>query len=221
MTKNPDTPEFGGGIFSIRDISVLLHKSPQTVNRWLNEFWGGNFGEEFGHYYFGEPGSRAVNFYTLIEFLTFARLRANFSPQKIKKFHVEISTVLKTKHPFAHTKLKTDSKHVWFEAFDELIKLDGKKQLSLSEILGPLLTKIEFDDNRIAKRYFPLGKERNIVIDPNHQFGAPTIKGTNITTDTIYGLYKINEPKKAIMNEYNLTLEQVEDVIEFCENKAA
>lgn len=221
-TYNNDIAQFGSGIFSVKDISILISKPTATVNRWLKEFWDKKFSTQFGKYYFGEKGSRAVNFFTLIEFITFSKLRENgISAQKIQKFHNELSKALNTKYPFAETKLLTDKKDVWFEHLDNLVKIDGKKQFAFSKIIEPYLSKIEFDENSVARRFYPDGKSSSVVIDPKHQFGEPTIKGTNIKADIIFRLYKIGESKEAICKQYNLSSKEVEDSIRFCKKIAA
>lgn len=221
MIKNKKTYlKIGEGIFLIKDISDITGLKYQTVRRWLFEFWNNRFGKEFGEYSYGDSRNKAINFNTLIEFIVFAKLREEgMSAQKIQKHHVALSKELKTPFPFAKSKIHTDGKDLWYELENELSKLNGKKQLSIKKILAPFLKNIEFDEHQIAKRYFPLGKKHKVVVDPKHQFGQPTILGTNIKTDVIYSLYKSKESKKNICELYNLQIKQVNDVISYYENR--
>lgn len=222
MTYKADIPKLGKGIFLVSDIAKIAELPSTKVNRWLTEFWNKKFGENYGSYSFGSSFERAVNFSTLIEFIAFAQLRENgISAQTIQKFHAHLSQTLNTKYPFAETKLLTDKKDLWYGKHNELVKWDNKEQLSLKAILEPLLLKIEFDSASIATRYFPLGKDHEIVIDPQFQFGEPTIAGTSIKAETIYQLYKSEESKEAICEEYDLTLKQVNDAITYFQNQAA
>lgn len=210
-------PKIGEGIFLVRDIAKILNLPTSKIRRWLNEFWNKRFSNSTYNYSFGDKGNEAVNFYTLIEFITFSALRNNnISAQHIQKFHQYLTTKLKTPFPFATTKISTDQVSVYYETFNEYVKYDGKNQISLKKILEPFLLKIDFNQENIAERYFPLGKDHSIVIDPKHQFGQPTIFGTNIKVDTIYSLYKAEESKKTISFLYNLTFSQIDDVIAFC-----
>jgi uncharacterized protein (DUF433 family) len=217
MSKTKETyPKIGEGIFLIKDVSDITGEPYQRVRRWLLEFWDNRFGKSFGEYSYGDSKNKAINFNTLIEFIVFAKLRKEgISAQKIQKHHTALSKELKTPFPFAKSKIQTDGKDVWHEIENELSKLDGKRQLSFKKILAPFLKNIEFDENQIAKRYFPLGKKHKVVVDPNHQFGQPTILGTNIKTDVIYSLYKSKESKKNICELYNLQLKQVNDAISY------
>lgn len=224
MKKDNETyPKIGEGVFLIKDICNITGLSYHKVRHWLLEFWDNRFSTIYGDQYsYGDNNARAINFNTLIEFIVFAKLRKEgISAQKIQKYHLALSKELKTPFPFAKSKIQTDGKEVWHEVFDELSKIDGKRQLSIKKILLPFLKNIEFDENKIAKRYFPLGKNHKVVIDPRHQFGQPTILGTNIKAYVIYSLYKSKEPKKSICSLYNIKLKQVNDAIAYFEKLAA
>ncbi|HXP50824.1 MAG TPA: DUF433 domain-containing protein [Bacteroidia bacterium] len=206
-------PQIGGGIYLITDVCEILRLPYQKVRYWLNEFWDNGFGINHGGYSFGEKGNKAVNFHTLIEFYTFYKLREQgVSSQKIRKAHNMIAKDLKVQYPFASA-VYTDGIDMWYNYLEECIKLDGKKQIALKKVLAPYLKKIEFGEDHIAIKYFPIGKNRNVVVDPHHQFGAPTIVGTNIKTETIIQLKKGGESKESICLLYNLNLHQVNDAI--------
>lgn len=220
MTDNK--ARLGEGVFLVADVAKILELPLPKVRFWLLEFWNKKFGSEHGKYSFGEDKNRAVNFLTLIEFIAFAKLREQgISAQRIQKFHKHLSGILDTKYPFAETKLLTDKKDLWYERYDEIVRHDGKSQMTLKKIVEPYLRKIEFDKNRIARRYFPLGKAKNVVIDPEHQFGQATIVGTNIKVKTIYALYEGDESIENICELYNLKEKQVTDAITYCEKLAA
>ena len=220
MTDNK--ARLGEGVFLVADVAKILELPLPKVRFWLLEFWNKKFGSEHGKYSFGEDKNRAVNFLTLIEFIAFAKLREQgISAQRIQKFHKHLSGILDTKYPFAETKLLTDKKDLWNERYDEIVRHDGKSQMTLKKIVEPYLRKIEFDKNRIARRYFPLGKAKNVVIDPEHQFGQATIVGTNIKVKTIYALYEGDESIENICELYNLKEKQVTDAITYCEKLAA
>ena len=77
-----------------------------------------------------------------------------------------------------------------------------------------------FDKNELAEKFYPLGKTKQVVIDPKHQFGQPTIKGTNIFPKTIFNLYQSKESKKFIAQSYEISIQEVNDAIEYCKTVA-
>lgn len=219
IKENINYPKIGEGVFLIRDVAEILLLPYSKVRHWLVEFWEGRFSKDY-RYSLGSNDNRTVNFYTLIEFYTFYKLREKgISSQKIQRYHNQLSKELNTQYPFART-IHTDGQSVWYDALDELIKVDGKQQLDLKHILQPFLHKIQFDSNGLAERYFPLDDSKNIVIDPHHQFGSPTITGTNIRALIIKDFYKSGESVENICNLYNLTEKQVLDAIHYY-NRAA
>jgi uncharacterized protein (DUF433 family) len=219
-THNNTTPVIGGGIFLAKDVSKILNLPYSKVRHWLFELWDKRFADNW-NYSFGEDGNKAIDFHTLIEFYIFYQLReSGVSSQQIQKVHKELAKDFDTKYPFAHAKFRTDGKGVWYEKFGVLVKANGKKQIDLKQIIQPFLTNIEFGKNNIAERYFPLTKSKSVVIDPKHQFGQPTISGTNIKTQSIFSLYKGGESKSTISDLYNISLKKVSDAIEFHKNAA-
>ncbi len=214
----------GEGIYSVKDVSQILFLPYHKVNYWLNVFWDNKFiNNNFKSYSFGSKQNRAVNFYTLIEFYTFYKLRqAGLSARKIQDAHEVISKELKTPYPFA-TQIRTDGRCVWYEhpIFQDIIKADGKSQITIKDILLPYLKKIDFGDDGIAKQFFPIGKNHDIVVNPKNQFGQPIIKGTNIKTHIINGFLESGDSIESISELYNISTSQIKDVREFYKVKKA
>jgi len=216
-------PKLGEGIYVVKDVAKILHLDYEKTYRWIVGYWGGGLDTTI-QYTFGEVGNRAINFLSLIEFYTFFRLREKgLSSTQIRKLHQELSTVLNTKYPFATAQdffvegrksKKAIKKFVYYKYFESLIKVDKKHQFSL-EFMEKFLEKIEFDDNNLAVRFFPLANSKNIVVDPKHQFGQPVIIGTNIKTQTLFSLYKGGETLEDISSLYNIEIDKVSDAIAF------
>ena len=122
-----------------------------------------------------------------------------------------------------NTQTDADGKHksqIWYDYMGLLIKGDKKQQPSFRPFIEPFLEQIEFGDDLLAKRFYPLGKEKNVVVDPTRQFGKPVIKGKSIRTDVIYRFYLGGETKENICKLYELTDLQVTDAIFYHEQAA-
>jgi uncharacterized protein (DUF433 family) len=227
--KNLINPQIGEGIFLIKDVSKILQLPYEKVYRWIVGYWGRSLSDEV-NYVFGNDDNRAINFYSLIEFYTFFKLREKgVSTQDIRILHKQLSVDLNTPYPFAIAQdYFVDKKHkeqkkktfVYYKYLDSLIRLDKRKQFSFDFIINDFLDKIEFDESNFARRYVPIGKDRNVVVDPKKQFGQPTILGRNIKTQTVYSLHRGGETNEDISTLYNLTIKDVEDAIYF-HNQAA
>ena len=211
----------GNGIYTIRDISVILQIPYHKVLRYISKYWDGKFGGNYGEKYsWVIDKSRAVNFHTLIELDTFIKLTDAGVPIK-NLINAHNILVNRFNHPFplalknVMDRVKTAGKRIFYEEDGEIIiSLDGTNQIA-ADLITHFYEKIDFVDD-IAERLWPLGKSNNIVCDPKRQFGYPTISGTRIYPDTIYDLFKIGESKKFISESYELSFKQVNNAIKFC-----
>jgi uncharacterized protein (DUF433 family) len=213
-------PKLGEGIYLVKDVAKILHLDYAKTHRWIAGYWSGGL-EENTRYTFGEHGNRAINFLSLIEFYTFFKLRERgVSSTQIRQLHHHLANLLGTRYPFATSPdfyIEGDRKKrkiVYFEYLNNLIRFDKKYQFSLRLIEG-FLKKIEFDANNLAVKFFPLAGSKNIVVDPKHQFGQPIVSGTNIKTQTLYGLYNGGESLEDISTLYNISLDKVQDAVAF------
>lgn len=219
--------EIGNGIYTMPDLVSILDLEYHKVHRLLNDYWDKRFAKEFSNKYSWEVGnSRAVSFHTLIEFYIFYQLKeSGVSTQLILKAHQELASIFHTPFPFANAEILDGincfGKKIVFEIQkDEIIDLDSTKQLNL-KFIKSFMHKLDFDKNNLAQRLYPLGKNSSIIVDPKHQFGQPTISGTNLFPETIFNLYRKKESKKFIALSYDITIKQVTDAIEYCKKSAA
>lgn len=220
--KFENKAEIGNGIYTLPDLASILNLDYRKIRRLLIEYWDKRLTNDFIDKYSWSIGKhRAVSFHTLVEFYIFYQLKeSGVSTQNILKAHKELSLGYNTPFPFAQSHildgLNCFGKRIVFEIDKDLIiDLDSTKQLNL-KFIKEFMSKLEFDNNSLAKRLYPMGKKNSVVVDPKHQFGQPTIKGTNLFPETIYKLYLNKESKKFIASSYDLSLKQVNDAIEFC-----
>lgn len=223
MSASNNDIKLGKGIYSVPDLALILQLPMHKVRRWLVDFYDHRLAEGYGNYSWGEGRERATNFLTLIEFYVFFMLRQQkISVGKIIQAHKHMSIELKTKYPFASYKLLVNEKQILYGKDDETwVHADKTNQIVIHMIIEDFFKKIDFSNNDLAERFWPLGKEHNIVVDPHHQFGQPVINGTNINAATIYSMYESGEPLSTIGILYDLTEAQVNDAIAFCKRKAA
>lgn len=216
-----ETARFGEGIYSPDEVAEILKLPYHKVKYLIRGYWNTAT--------FGKERHRTINFLGLIEFYFYYYLREQkWTPQAIKKLHTQLSSDYNTPYPFASLKIKphkrksqTDKMEAWVDRDDQLIQADGKLQPSFREFIDPFLEQIEYGDDLLAKRFYPLKKTKTVVIDPKKQFGKPIINGMGVRTEVIYKFYLGGESKKGICKLYDLELEQVENAIQYHESKAA
>jgi uncharacterized protein (DUF433 family) len=230
IAVNQIEPKLGEGIYLVKDVAKILKIDYKKTYRWIVDYWGNSLDENI-KYTFGDGDNRAINFYSLIEFYTFFKLREQgASAQQIRHLHHELSARLNTQYPFAanpdifiekrkNKKNNSEIAQLYYDSFGALFKVRDKTQQPYLKFFEQFLNKIEFDENNLARRFFPLQGSTNVVVDPKRQFGQPTIEGTNIKVSTIYNYHLGGERSDSIANMYDLNIAQINDAITF--SKAA
>jgi uncharacterized protein (DUF433 family) len=220
-----NTLTIGNGIYTVPDIANILQLPYHKVNTWLNKYWDGKLGKEFqGKYSWRIDNTRAVGFHTLIEFYVMMQFaEAGVSSSQVLKAHSELSKSHNTMFPFAQKEvienITTDGKKIYLCKGDETITLDGSRQLNLG-FIKVFFKRLEFNDDSLASKLWPMGKDKAVVCDPHHKFGQPVIVGTNIQTEAVYKMYLAKEPVAFIASLYEVPEQQVKDAISFHKNAA-
>lgn len=214
--------EIGIGIYTTSEIARILRLPYQKVNRWLNKYWDGELGKRFETKYSWEVDkTKAVSFHTLIEFYVMMQLsEAGVRTRNVLDAHKELSNLYKSSFPFAIKEvlegMETDGKSIFFKIDNDLISLDGTQQLNL-QFIEQFFKNLDFDSNSLATRFWPMGKDNSILLDPSRKFGHPVIDDHNIYPETIYNHYKAGDPIHYIAHVYQITEHQVNNAIQFCQ----
>lgn len=220
--------------------SRLAGLSIGRVNRWLK-------GYEYTYEHGGEliHGSKEglverthkhdtnfASFLDLIDLIFIKRfIDRGFSVQKMRKALLEVKS-LSQGHHFAQKMFWTNGAKIYME----LENIPDSKESAILELLSggqwviaPTITeyadKIDFSkDSGFAERWFPQGRNKNVVVDPQLNFGSPTIIGRGIETANLYDMY-LGERKsvKRVAGWMEVSEKEVENAVEFeeCLKQAA
>ena len=108
---------------------------------------------------------------------------------------------------------------IYLKINGDTITLDGSKQLNL-DFIKVFFKNLDFDNDMLASRFWPMGKENKVVCDPHRKFGQPVLDGTSIQSEAIYRMYLAKEPISFIASIYEIPLKSVKDAIAFHKNAA-
>lgn len=212
------TAKIGSGIYTAPDVAKILRIPYPKAKYWFNYYAKYKLFDSIGYrYYFNIKDTIAIDFLTLIEMHVFYLLKdkVGMKTNNIIKNHKILSEELKTPYPFAFSDIYASPKRIIFESNSILKIADDLQQTFIEDFIIPYYEKIEFNEEKLAHKYYPLGKENSIVVDPDHQFGKPIIEGTNIITETLYDYYLGGDSIEFIARLYNLTPKNIKDAIEF------
>jgi uncharacterized protein (DUF433 family) len=96
-----------------------------------------------------------------------------------------------TAHPFALRQVYLHPGSFLYAAIEEadgseaLIQLRGHGQHEIPQLVKPYLDQLEFGTDDVVSRWWPMGMGGGVVVDPRIAFGAPTVEGTGIRTETL------------------------------------
>ena len=87
----------------------------------------------------------------------------------------------------------------------------------IAPVIRQLATEIDFaSPEGLARRWFPLGRNRPVVLDPFVSFGAPTVVGHGVKTANVHDLFVAeNEKVAAVRAWWDLAEGEVEAAVEF------
>jgi len=215
--------QIGQGIYTIKEMAHILRQPYHTVRHWVNTYWDGKLGEAYGaSYSWRTDGSQAVSFHTLVEFYLLMLLgEAGVPPRRVLLAHQELRQWQDTPFPFASrtvlNSLRTDGKQIYFELpGGDIIALDGSRQLNM-DFVRIFFQKLDFDQQELASSFWPLGKDKTVVIDPERKFGHPLVADHNIYPETLFQHHLAGDPIPYIAHVYQLSEQQVADALEFCQ----
>ena len=213
--------KIGNGIYTIPEISKILKLPYHKVNFWVNNYWDGELGRIFqSKYSWTINNTKAVSFHTLIEFyVLYLFAESGVKTRKVLDAHKELTSDFDTPFPFAQKQIlkniRTDGNKIYIDLNRIIVSLDGTKQLNLN-FIKIFFKNLEFNNELLATKFWPMGREKNIVLDPKRQFGHPVVGNSNIYPETLYNLYISGEPIKFIAYSFEINEVMVKDAIEFC-----
>ena len=218
---------FGKGIYSLPTAAKILKMNPRKMRRWINgytyhknmecRFIKPLFKTEFSY----NPNDEIISFLDLTELLFIeVFIGYGISVQKIREAAIAAAKLLDTSHPFALRKMFTDGKSIFAKiakASNDTSLLDLiNKQYQFIEIIEPTLFEcIDFDRHNYAERWWPLGKNKDIILDPSRSMGQPILNKYNVRTELIYELYKTNHSINEIRDWYELDENAIETAIDY------
>lgn len=135
--------------------------------------------------------------------------------------------------PFVSRRFRTDGRKVFIELHSEkpandepaiprqereLIEvLTGQK--AFQEVVEPsLFANVDWDDE-LAAKWWPLGKERSVILDPRVLFGAPRVANTSVPTAVLAAAVTTegggSDAIEAVADWYGVTPQHVADAVSF------
>jgi uncharacterized protein (DUF433 family) len=224
-------------MYTISDAAHLAHVAPVTVRRWLHGYAPDpRYPEWRSPPVFGPNDATVslVSFLQLIEIVVASDFRkiSHLKLEVVRDAHANLRTEKGIEYPFAHVELESLGDHVvrWLQGEARAQAIDAPAQFSLPglieqrthEMVERRLSELDFE-RKLAARWYPVGKEIPIVVDPLYSAGLPTVVGRGVTVGAIYRRWKA-DPKDNIdfiADDLQLDTQLVERVLKYADKIAA
>jgi uncharacterized protein (DUF433 family) len=163
-----------------------------------------------------------VSFIDLIEVVAIGRLKELGLPlSEIRKIVAECQEDLGYSRPLTSLKFKTDGKETFVSFGDQLLGLRKRRgQRAWNEILEPFLEELDYRD-AYASRWWPMGRDKPIVIDPDYGFGLPVVAKSGVRTEILLERFEAGDSVEQIADDFNLNAADVKEAIDYEKTRAA
>ncbi len=217
------------GLYTVPEAARLTRVSSGKIRRWLRgyDFKSGDRVHHSDAVWQGqlEPmeNKLALSFRDLLE-LRFvdAFIRAGVSWRTMRGAHARAQSELKTTHPFCSNRIATDGKNILLKQGeddgDEALVDLVTNQREFRRLVQDFLKKLEFTGHDII--WWPLGRKRQIVVDPKRNFGQPTVVRSGVPSQILARSVKANRSTDLVAKWYEVRAEEIRDAVEFEESLA-
>lgn len=223
----------GRGVYSLRDAERLTGIPQGRLRRWTT---GYRYRVGLRFLYSptaiaaattAEVGIPALDFADLIEARFLEQFRRHRVPWKAIRLSAERAReLLGRHHPFSTRIFKTDGRTIMAELVGGLgdrTLLDlVRNQYEFEQVVSPMLyARLEFNERDEPGRWWPLGRERSVVIDPARGFGAPITAREGVPTSILAASVAAERSVEDAAAIYQVALPAVRDAVEFEAHLAA
>ncbi len=224
MTDSRFPEQLDRPAYAAAEAGRLVGLTAPRVRRWLQGY-GYSYGDTVRHLppvlHRGRTrGSSYASFLDLVDLLFVKRfLDDGFSLQRVRRALEEAHEILGTKH-FARQTFFTDGSNIYLQVRDRgeaIVELLTGGQWVIAPFIQQLARQIDFESTEgLARRWYPLGRGKPVVLDPFVSFGAPSIVGRGVKTANVHDLFIAeNESLASVRAWWDLTDSEIEAAVEF------
>jgi uncharacterized protein (DUF433 family) len=223
--------ELDGGIYPLSEAARVTGLPPQRLKRWFKGYgYKLQTGERRGERRRSKPlvphrhdGPRlALNFMDFVEALYVRHfLEAGMTMQRVRAIHEEAESEFKTVWPFARERFETEGRSIFrrfMAAGKPRLEDRYSSQLVEHQIFDPLMRHFDFDPSHDAARYWPLGRDKPVFLDPRHSFGEAVVSESLVPTRVVFQATRGGESKPRVARWYGITMTELDAAIEYEES---
>ncbi len=215
----------GTGLYSEREAARLTGVRVQRVRRWVRGYEFTTPGGERRtsppvlERGLGEVGTPLMGFTALVDIRVVRAFRdAGVSWPALREAARVARERFGVEHPFSDRRFKTDGKNVFLSLKhgrrDPALIDILEDQFVFSKIVEPFLLNLDFSGNEPC-RWFPLGKKRHVLLDPERSFGQPITREGSVSTSIIAAAVAVEKSASRVARWYGIPLSAVKDAVQY------
>ena len=165
-----------------------------------------------------QPDDPGVSFFDLIEVAAIGRLKeVGWSLRAIRTAVESCQAMFNLQRPLVTERFRSDGRDFFVQIDDVLVEVGigrRKGERAWIEVLDPFLDTIAYE-GKFARRWWPIGRDRRVVVDPDYGFGLPVVAGSGVRTEIVYEQVQAFVSLEQIAADFNISPEDVEHAIQF------
>jgi len=220
----------GQGLYTVAEASRLTRVSQSRIRRWMRGYTFVRRGETGAsppvvHSDFGPIDDTLVLSFLDLQEIRFvdAFIGRGVSWQTLRLAAERAHQFVASDHPFATGKFWTDGRGVLVvlgrERDPQLLNIVSN-QTAFKAIVGPYLSQLDFSETSEAERWWPLGKNRRVLLDPQRSFGQAIVK-EGVPTLVLHRAVRAEGSEIRVARWYAVDEVSVGDAVEFEDRLAA
>ena len=212
----------GIGLYTPAEAGRLIQVHPGKIVRWLRGHIAN--GKLYDRLWepqadLGEDGL-FLGFRDLMEVRVAAEfITRGLSPQRVRQAIVLAGEIIGDERPLSTARFKTDGRSV----FLQIVEADGKMKLidifrsqyAFQEVLERSLKNLDYDHYGVPARWWPLGRSRNVVLDPERSFGQPIEAETSVPVSALAAAAAAEGSAKAAARAWAVPVRAVNRAVAF------
>lgn len=163
----------------------------------------------------GQDSKDAVSFVDLMEVAAIGRLKEKgFSLRRIRQINEYCMLALRSERPLVTETFRVKGQDIFIHASQGVLLNVGYEagMQAWEEVLDPFLETVEYE-NELVRRWWPLGRDVGVLVDPDYGFGLPVIAGTGVRTEIIAERKRAGDSTEEITYDFGITSNQIEDAL--------
>lgn len=217
----------GKGVYTLAEAARLARVPASSIRRWTSGYEYKLRGERRTSPPVvmsdrkGDSTSPVVTFADLIEVRFLHAFRKHGVDWKAIRIAAHRAReLLGRHHPFSTRLFKTDGRTILTELYpaakDPALLDLVRNQFEFDRIISPMLYEgLEFNQLDVPARWWPLGQDRHVVVDPLRGFGAPLIAEASVPTSILARAVAVEGSIKLVAAWYEVSEDAVRSAVQF------